>query len=198
MQLPFPLCLALNKVMDTLIRGNLEAKQLLLDGTGGLIAVELQNPELSIRLSIVANGIEIVSNYEDRPDLTLRADLPALMELSKAGHDPILDGRVQAEGDLLLAGVLQQLIVVLTSDWEARLAPFVGDMLAHKIGAATRGFSAWAANTHVRNTEDIGEYLQEEKRILVTRSEWRELEQDTDTLREDLDRLSARARLVEI
>jgi len=86
--------------------------------------------------------------------------------------------------------------VALTADWEGQLAPFVGDALAHKIGTAARGLSAWRAETHQRGSEDVGEYLQEEARVLVTRSEWQELEQETDLVRESLDRLIARAQQV--
>ena len=193
MQVPFPVTLAANAAIGAVVRSNPEAKQLLSESKGGLVAIELQNPSLSLRLSIQADGVELLSVYEDKPNLKLTADLPALMALAEVGHDPILEGRVQAEGDMALAKLVQQLGVALTADWEGQLAPFVGDALAHKIGTAVRGLSAWGVETHHRGGEDVGEYLQEEARVLVTRSEWKELEQDSDALRERLDRLIARA-----
>jgi len=198
MQLPFPVTLTANIALNKVIKSNPEALELLRDSKGGVVAFELQNPALSIRLALLADGVELLSNYDDEPDLQLRADVPALMALADAGHDPILDGRVQAEGDMALATVVQQLSVVLSSDWEAQLAPFLGDTLAHKIGAAVRGFSAWGAETRHRGDEDVGEYLQEEAKVLVTRSEWQELEHDTDNCREQLDQLAARIKRVEV
>lgn len=197
MQVPFPVTLAVNAATRALIRSNSEAMQLLSESGGGLVAIELQNPSLSLWFSLQADGVELLSVYEDKPDLVLTADVPALMALAEAGHDPILDGRVQAEGDMALAKLIQQLAVALTADWEGQLAPFVGDALAHKIGAVARGFAAWGAETHQRGGEDVGEYLQEEARVLVTRSEWQELEQNTDEVRERLDRLIARTQQVE-
>ncbi|MGB0867029.1 MAG: SCP2 sterol-binding domain-containing protein, partial [Granulosicoccaceae bacterium] len=143
MQVPFPATLAANAALSALIRSNPEARQLLSKSRGGLIALELQNPSLSLRVSLQADGIELLSVYEEEPDLQLTADIPALKALADAGHDPILDGRVQADGDMALASFLQQLLVVLTADWESQLAPFVGDTLAHKIGTLARGLAAW-------------------------------------------------------
>lgn len=198
MQVPFPVTLAVNSVLGAVIRSNPEAKQLLSESRGGQLAIELNNPSVSLRFSILADGIELLSVYEDKPDLHLSADIPALMALADAGHDPILDGRVQAEGDMELAKLIHQLSVSLSADWEGQLAPFVGDTLAHKIGTVIRGLGVWGNETRRRGGEDIGEYLQEEARLLVTRSEWRELEQDTDALRERMDRLIARAQRVKL
>lgn len=197
MQLPFPITLAANAALNKIIKSNPEALQLLSQSRGGVVAFELQNPRLSLRLALLANGVELLSNYDDQPDLQLNADVPALMAMADAGHDPLLDGRVEAEGDLALAGLIQQLMVVLSSDWEAPLANILGDTLAHKIGTAVRGFVAWGAETRNRRDEDVGEYLQEEAKVLVTGSEWQELEQETDQLRERLDRLAARVQQVQ-
>lgn len=197
MQLPFPVTLAANAAISRIVRSNPEACELLSESKGGLVAIEIQNPAVSIRIALLADGIELLSVYEDQPDLQLTADLPALMAMADTGHDPILEGRVQAEGDMALAGLLQQLIVALTSDWEGQLAPFLGDTLAHKMGAAARGLAAWGGETRQRGDEDVGEYLQEEARVLVTRSEWQALEGDTDALRERLDRLAARTKSAE-
>ena len=198
MHVPFPVTLAANAAIGAIVRSNPEAKLLLSESQGGLVAIELQNPSLSLRLSIQADGVELLSVYEDKPDLQLTADLPSLMALAEASHDPILEGRVQAVGDMALAKLVQQLGVALTVDWEGQLAPFIGDALAHKIGTAARGLAAWGAETRQRGGEDVGEYLQEEARLLVTRSEWRELEQSSDTVRERLDRLIARVQQVKL
>ncbi len=197
MQLPFPLTLALNALFKQVIRSKPEAAEVLRAGPGGLIAIELQNPAVSIRLLLQADGVELLSVYSDAPDLCLSGDVAALMALADRGHDPLLDGRVSAEGDLALAEVLQRLMVALKSDWEEQLAPFLGDTVAHKLGAVSRGFSAWLAESQQRGGEDVGEYLQEEVRVLVTAAEWQDLEADTDALREQLDRLQARVRQVE-
>jgi len=103
MQVPFPFTLVANAAIGAIIRSNPEAKQLLCESRGGLVAIELKNPTLSLRLSMQADGVELLSVYEDKPDLELTADLPALLALAEAGHDPILEGRVQAEGDMALA-----------------------------------------------------------------------------------------------
>lgn len=197
MHVPFPATLAVNAVLRALVRGNPEARQLLADNRGGLVALELQRPALSLRLSLQADGVELLSAYDERPDLSLSAELSALLALADAGHDPILDGRVRSEGDMGLARTLQQLLRVLGADWEAQLAPFFGDALAHKVGTAVRGLAAWGSQTRRRAGEDVGEYLQEEARLLVTGDEWRELERDSDALRERLDRLDARVQRAE-
>lgn len=196
MQVPFPVTLALNAVLKQIIRSKPEAVEVLQASAGGLIAIELQNPALSIRLLLQADGVELLSVYSDEPDLCLSGDVSALMALADRGHDPLLDGRVSAEGDLALAELLQRLMVALKSDWEEQLAPFLGDTVAHKLGAVVRGFSAWLAESKQRGGEDVGEYLQEEVRVLVTAAEWQDLERDTDDLRERLDRLQARVQQV--
>lgn len=192
MRLPFLLTVPINAMIATVVRTNPEARQLLAESDGGLIAIELQDPSVSIRLGVMANGVELQSDYSAEPDLLLSGNVQALMAMADAGHDPILDGRVTATGDMSLAKLLQQLLLVLSVDWEAQLAPFIGDAAAHKLGTAVRGFSTWVSKTRERGTEDVGEYLQEESGTLVTRVEWGGLERGVDALREQLDRLSAR------
>ncbi len=197
MQLPFPVTVVANAAINGVIRKNAEALQLLAASDGGVVALELRNPSVSIRVAILCNGIELLSDFDAEPELELSADVPALMALADSAHDALLDGRVQAEGDMELARLVQQLLVVLTSDWEEQLSPFMGDALAHKVGTASRGLSAWISQTRERGAEDVGEYLQEEARVLVTQSEWRELEQEADQLRERVDRLTVRMQRAE-
>ena len=73
----------------------------------------------------------------------------------------------------------------------------MGDVAAHQIGNVARtafGFARRARDTLLQN---VAEYLQEEGRDVPSRTEAEEFLQGVDRLRDDVDRLEARLKLLE-
>ena len=98
------------------------------------------------------------------------------------GHD--------VEGEHPLALVLQELQGML--DPEEVLSHVVGDIAAHRIASAGRGFFAWQADALRRLGENAADYVVEEKRLLVARQELARFAAEVDRLHEALERLNQR------
>jgi ubiquinone biosynthesis protein UbiJ len=117
-----------------------------------------------------------------------------------AGPEPeeiIRRGDVRIEGDAEIAQKFRELAMLLKPDVEEELSRLIGDTPAHQalrfVKLAT-GFGRRAAQTSVRN---VAEYLAHERGDLVPRAEAEDFYRGVERLREDLDRLDARARLLE-
>jgi ubiquinone biosynthesis accessory factor UbiJ len=124
----------------------------------------------------------------------------SLMSLAAlAGSHPeevIRRGDVTIRGDAELAQRFRELAMLLKPDVEEELSKLIGDSPAHqalRLVRAATSFGRRAAATSVRN---VAEYLAHERRDLVPRAEAEDLYRAVERLREDLDRLEARARLL--
>jgi ubiquinone biosynthesis protein UbiJ len=118
-----------------------------------------------------------------------------------AGSHPeevIRRGDVTIRGDAETAQKFRELAMLLRPDVEEELSRLIGDTPAHqalRLVRAVTGFGRRAASTGVRN---MAEYLAHERRDLVSKPEAEDFYRSVERLREDLDRLEARTRLIEL
>jgi len=104
---------------------------------------------------------------------------------------------VTIRGDAEVAQKFRELAMLLKPDVEEELSRLIGDTPAHQALRLVRlatGFGRRAAKTGVRN---VAEYLAHERGDLVPRAEAEDFYRGVERLREDLDRIDARARLLE-
>src|SRR5262245_17226448 len=125
----------------------------------------------------------------------------SLMNLAAlAGPHPeevIQRGDVTIRGDAETAQKFRELALLLRPDVEEELSRLIGDTPAHqalRLAKLAGGFGRRAVRTGVRN---MAEYLAHERGDLVPRAEAEDFYRGVERLREDLDRLDARARLIE-
>jgi ubiquinone biosynthesis accessory factor UbiJ len=135
---------------------------------------------------------------EREPDAAIAGSLMSLAAL--AGRNPeevIQRGDVSIRGDAEIAQKFRELAMLLKPDIEEELSKLIGDTPAHqalRLVRAATGFGRRAVKTGVRN---MAEYLAHERGDLVPRAEAEDFYRGVERLREDLDRLEARAGLVE-
>lgn len=157
-------------------------------GLGWVVFVESLGT--SLRLSKTRAG--------DTGDAEISGSLMNLAAL--AGPHPeevIRRGDVSIRGDAEIAQRFRELAMLLKPDVEEELSKLIGDTPAHQALRFVRGLAGAgrrAARTQVRN---VAEYLAHESRDLVPRAEAEDFYRGVERLREDLDRLDARARLLE-
>ncbi|SHE22096.1 ubiquinone biosynthesis accessory factor UbiJ [methanotrophic endosymbiont of Bathymodiolus puteoserpentis (Logatchev)] len=162
--------------------------------TGKVIAITLLPFNETIYLCPTAQRIQIMDQYAETADTTLKGSLPAfgLMGLSSKPARSFFSGEVTIEGDLNLGHHFQQLFAQLDIDLEEQLSHYTGDIIAHKVGNLFRGLNDWqqeSANTLKLN---ITEFLQDESKDLPPAPEINIFSQQVDQLKEDFDRLEAR------
>jgi ubiquinone biosynthesis protein UbiJ len=131
-------------------------------------------------------------------DAEISGSLMSLAALSGAHPEEVIRrGEVTIRGDAELAQKFRGLAMLLRPDVEEELARLIGDTPAHqalRLVRAVTGFGRRAATTGVRN---VAEYLAHERRDLVPAPEAEDFYRSVEKLREDLDRLDARTRLIE-
>jgi ubiquinone biosynthesis protein UbiJ len=99
---------------------------------------------------------------------------------------------VQIRGDAEIANLYRELFSAARPDLEEELSRWVGDMPARHLSQLAKSVRNWARRARRTAGENIAEYLQEEGRDLVTKTELQEFLSGVDGLREGVDRLEAR------
>jgi len=191
MEMPLAACAALNAALARLFSANDEARDALARHAVGVMAVELSSPTLKLHVLVLEHTLEVLSVCEDAADATVQTDWLGLVALSR-GSDALLSGKARIRGDLKLVEGVHRAVSLLATDWEDQLAPVVGETLAHKAAAFADRFRTDGERNRSRNLDDAAAWLQHETGLVVTRAEWRAVMDDTDRLRQDIDRLGAR------
>ena len=132
------------------------------------------------------------------PDADISGSLLNLAALAGSHPEEVFQrGDVTIRGDAEVAQKFRELAMLLKPDVEEELSRLIGDTPAHQALRLVRlatGFGRRAAKTGVRN---VAEYLAHERGDLVPRAEAEDFYRGVERLREDLDRIEARARLLE-
>jgi ubiquinone biosynthesis protein UbiJ len=131
-------------------------------------------------------------------DAHISGSLMSLAALAGAHPEEVIRrGEVTIRGDAELAQKFRELAMLLKPDIEEELSRIIGDTPAHqalRLVRAATSFGRRAASTSVRN---VAEYLAHERRDLVPGPEAEDFYRGVERLREELDRLDARTRLLE-
>jgi ubiquinone biosynthesis accessory factor UbiJ len=155
--------------------------------------VELRAPPFpAFRLAVQENGLVSGATGEAAPSLviTLKAEAPAAL---LRGEEQFLRA-VDVSGNAKLADVVMLLVRHLRWDFEEDLSRLVGDVAAHRLAGALRGFAAWQADAAKRLGEALSDYATEESRLLVRRAELDTLAGAAARLRDGVERLEQRIR----
>lgn len=123
-------------------------------------------------------------------DLELRVS-PFLLPRLAAG-DAAAAREVEMKGDVELAADISFLARHLDWDVEEDLARVVGDIAAHRIVSAARGFAAWGRDAAWRSAQGAAEYWTEESPLIASRVKVEELGRAVAELEAALARLEER------
>ena len=192
----------LTQAIENLLNRNLprspRAQQLCDALKGRSVAVEARGPGWMLFIESLGSSLRLTKNTHPRePDAAISGSLLSLAAL--AGREPetvIQSGDVTIRGDAEVAQKFREMFTLLRPDIEEELAKLVGDTPAHQAMRLVRmasSFGRRAVETGVRNT---AEFLAHERGDLVPRAEAEDFYRGVERLREDLDRLDARARLL--
>jgi ubiquinone biosynthesis protein UbiJ len=95
-------------------------------------------------------------------------------------------------GDAEIAGRYRELFALARPDLEEELSRLVGDLPARRLSLAAQGAIGWIGKLGRTFGENVAEYLQEESRDLVGKTEVEEFVQGVDRARDTADRVEAR------
>ena len=188
----------LNRMSALLLSVDPDGKEKLATLAGKVLCIEITDgqstPLLTLYLSPSAEGMTIDSACDSEPNVTLTGSIMAFAKLSTTGLESgvLTDGRVTMRGDAESGQALHKILTQLDIDWEELLSRYIGDTPARKIGNSARHFTAWASHSLHLARINGGEFLQEEKRVLVTNLAMQRFQNSVDALRIDTDRLQQR------
>jgi ubiquinone biosynthesis protein UbiJ len=193
----------LTQAIENLLNRNLprspRAQQLCETLKGKCVRIEATGPGWRLDCESLGTSLKLTkSDHQRTPDAEISGSLLSLAAL--AGEHPeevIQRGEVSIRGDAELSQRFRELAMLLKPDVEEELSKLIGDTPAHqalRLARAVTGFGRRAVKTGVRN---VAEYLAHERGDLVPRAEAEDFYRGVERLREDLDRLDARARIIE-
>ena len=146
-----------------------------------------------LRASAHRGRLALVAVNDSAADALISGSLPALLRLLKGGANRESGGpAAQIRGDAEIANRYRELFMLARPDPEEELSRWIGDFPARRVSLFARRALEFARRARRTAGENIAEYLQEEGRDLVNRTELDEFLRGVDELRETFDRIEAR------
>jgi len=193
----------LTQAIENLLNRNLprspRAQELCEMLKGKTVRIEAEGLGWRLDCQSLGTSLKLAKAEQSRtPDAEIAGSLMNLAALAGAHPEEVIQrGDVRIRGDAELAQKFRELAMLLKPDVEEELSKLIGDTPAHqalRFAKAVTGFGRRAVNTGVRN---VAEYLAHERGDLVPRAEAEDFYRGVERLREDLDRLDARTRMME-
>jgi ubiquinone biosynthesis protein UbiJ len=178
----------LNRCIDSSAQAAAVARRL--QGTSLQIDIEGMT---RIRASAHHGRLALVAGDDSATDAALSGSLPALLQLFKGGANRgSTTPAAQIRGDAEIANRYRELFVLARPDPEEELSRWIGDLPARRVSLFAERTLAFVRRARRTAGENIAEFLQEEGRDLVNRTELDEFLRGVDELRETADRIEAR------
>ena len=151
-----------------------------------------------VRALCFGGRLALVGGDDTPADAHISGSAPALLQMLKGGS-PSAQARtsVQIRGDAEIANLYRELFTAARPDLEEELSRWVGDLPARHLSQLAKSVRTWARRARRTAGENIAEYLQEEGRDLVTKTEMQEFLSGVDGVRDGVDRLEARLKSIE-
>jgi len=135
----------------------------------------------------------LAADTASNADASISGSPAALLQLFRGGaaRQP---GRpaAQIRGDAEIANRYRELLLLARPDPEEELSRWIGDFPARRVSQFAERVLRFARQARRTAGENIAEYLQEEGRDLVNKTELEEFLHGVDELRETADRIEAR------
>ena len=194
MQLPASAISGLEAVINHYLRLDPAIGSRMATLSGRCIGIELRGLDLTLYVFPDEHGIQLRDHTEGEPDTVLRGTPLGMVRLGIGGNTEktLFSGEVVIEGDVETGQAFKAILDELDIDWEEQLSKLTGDIVAHQLGnMARQGRRTFRLGLGTLE-KDIGEYLQEELRVLPARIETENFSSDVTRISMDVDRLSAR------
>lgn len=153
-----------------------------------------------IRAACSGGRLALLAGDDSAADAVICGSAPALLQMLKPGSGPTAAqsrSAVQVRGDAEIANSYRELFGAARPDLEEELSRWVGDLPARHLSQIARSVRTWARRARRSAGENIAEYLQEEGRDLITKTELEEFLRGVDGVRDSLERIEARLRHLE-
>ena len=198
MQLPAGVLSGLEAAINRYLRLDPECGARMATLSGRCIGIELRGLDLQLFIYPGEQGVRLSDQLNDdaEADTTLRGTPlgMARLGLGKNTEKTLFSGDVSIDGDVETGQAFKAILDNMDIDWEEQLSKLTGDVIAHQLSrTAIRAGQAFRHSQHTLQ-QDIGEYLQEELRVLPSRIETENFSAAVTRISMDTDRLAARVK----
>ena len=168
--------------------------QLLAKLEGKVIAMNIESIVGSFYLLPHRDRVSIEINHDQKPDIVIEGGLLEYVRSATASvrgsANP--DQLLEISGDAHSVAVMREFLRSLQPDFEERLSSLTGDIPARQAGNQIRSFAEWADQIGQSIAVNTGEYLTEEKQLLVVRPRIDRFLIAVNQLRDDTEQLARR------
>lgn len=198
MQLPAGVQKGLQSAINRYLRLDPDSNARMAALNGRCIGIELVGLDLQLFIHPGEQGIRLSDHLDaDAEADTILRGTPLGMARLGLGQDTektLFSGAVTISGDVETGQTFKGILDAMDIDWEEQLSKLTGDVIAHQLGNGARRIGTLLKHGRRTLQQDIGEYLQEELRVLPSRIETENFSSDVTRLSIDADRLAARIR----
>ena len=184
----------LERILNATLAVDSESVQLLAKLEGSVIAMNIESLDGRFYLLPHRDRVSIEIDHDQNPDIVIEGGLLAYARSATASvrgsANP--DQLLEISGDANLVAVMRDFLRSLQPDFEERLSSLIGDIPARQAGNQIRSFAEWAEQVGQSIAVNTGEYLTEEKRLLVVRSRIDRFLIAVNQLRNDTEQLAGR------
>lgn len=183
----------IERTLNHLLRQSPGASEALVRHAGASVRFDLALTQVDFRIADDGYFSEAVV---DTPDAVVRPTPALVARLPFFGREALR--HADYSGDPALLATLDRVFRQLDWDVEADLAPIVGDMAAHRLHGIGRDALAGLGQMFSTFGLNTSEYVVEEAELMARGVDVARFNHDVDALADDVARLDARLRLLEI
>jgi len=193
MKLPIPVASVMEVALNRALQLDDHTLKQVIALQGKIIGIELRGLDMRFYLAPALDGVQVLTECGAGADTTIRGTPFSLLQTAISDdRKTLFKGDVVIDGDMALGQKFQNILDGLEMDWEEPLSNLIGDIGAHQVGEAVRGFSRFAKFAINSLATSSVEYFQEESKDIVNPVELSRFTDKVDVLRSDADRLEAR------
>lgn len=161
---------------------------------GRSMQVICEAPAFSVCMIATADGFRLLHDPDGEAEVSLSGSSSALLRLAgnPGARSTLFSRDISVTGDTALAEHIAGIMEDLELDMESLLGRITGDVAAHEIHRGATGLLGWVRKSLDTLQMDLGEFIQEEARVVPGQSEQQQFFERVDTLRMATDRLEAR------
>ncbi len=159
-----------------------------LEGRSFAIAIDELPQDIAIK---VENG-KVIGLTEDEvigADVTVSGNIKAIINMIQNEETGLDSDELYIAGKVSTAKYFQHFLASLSVDWQGFFAKFLPDELASKTADAIEQGIEFAKGSGEKLAESLRTYLLDEKKLLVTQSEFQQFKQQVQQLHHRLDTL---------
>src|SRR3990167_4263786 len=189
----------LEQAINAYLKAHSNYQQSLEQLNGKTLGLEIKGLAFRFYFIFTKEKIFLQSTLNEQPDLMITAPPFSLLQLftKKQAEAVLFSAEVEIKGDVILAQQIKKLFNEVDIDWDYYLSLIVGDIVANESKRFVDNNIERLKNFATNLSNNIVEYIQEEKNILPSKYRAEEFFKEVDALRSETDLLEMKIKRLE-